>query len=449
MEVNIETTRAGISVQTSVEEVTATTGGHGEVMSPQRVASGHTSSLVEAGQGRCTATAINLSVPQANLVQPIKNEAECESCGNAIGTIVIPVQPAAPKAANEFSLQSESQAVACAEATGISISPIPQVKVEPVTPKGKQFAAKPEVQASDKKKDKFDVPGATKLRDGKYSVEESSAYKRPRSSKTEAPASKRPCNQNKTADRIENEARKDDDLIVALIDKSNFSGKISPSQWQLVETKLVDALLQSMAKPDSIPARFDDAGWQTGVKLIGCGDDHAMKWLSTTVAAMDAPWPDAKLEVVNKKWIPPLLKAKLTLPRVMPREQAMDLLKWQNPDIPTADWQVVTVKPDSKGQKMVLKITKESNELLLARHGKMAWGMSTVRVHVKKRHREKNAAAAAVAEVKLESAPKTAQGQGAGNTAVIENPKNKLVEDQNMPELPDSSVAASTIVQQT
>ncbi|EDW63727.1 uncharacterized protein [Drosophila virilis] len=444
MDVNIETNRAGISVQTSVEEVIATTGGHGEVKSPQRVASGHTSTLVEAGQGRCTATAINLSVPQVNLVQPIKTEVECESCGTAL---VPPVQPAVPKAVNDFSLQGESQAVACAEATGMSISPIPQVKVEPVTPKGKQIAAKPDVQTSDKKKDKFDVSGATKLRDGKYSVEESSAYKRPRSSKTEAPASKRPCNQNKTADRIENEARKDDDLIVALIDKSNFSGKISPSQWQLVETKLVDALLQSMAKPDSIPARFDDAGWQTGVKLIGCGDDHAMKWLSTTVAAMDAPWPDAKLEVVNKKWIPPLLKAKLTLPRVMPREQAMDLLKWQNPDIPTADWQVVTVKPDSKGQKMVLKITKESNELLLARHGKMAWGMSTVRVHVKKRHREKNAAAAA--DVKQDSTPKTAQGQGAGNAAVTENLKNKSVEDQDMPELPDSSVAATTLVQQT
>ena len=57
MEHNEKKTRVGISAQTSVGDVTATTGGHGEEKSSRRVASGHTSTLVGAGQGGCNATA--------------------------------------------------------------------------------------------------------------------------------------------------------------------------------------------------------------------------------------------------------------------------------------------------------------------------------------------------------------------------------------------------------
>ncbi|XP_015044522.2 uncharacterized protein [Drosophila pseudoobscura] len=57
MEADKEQARVGMSTQTSVESVTATTGGHGEEQSSLRVASGHTSGMAEAGHVSCNTTA--------------------------------------------------------------------------------------------------------------------------------------------------------------------------------------------------------------------------------------------------------------------------------------------------------------------------------------------------------------------------------------------------------
>ena len=109
-----------------------------------------------------------------------------------------------------------------------------------------------------------------------------------------------------------------------------------------------------MEEPESQPTTFDGAGWLNGVEILSCKDDLTLKWVTETVSKMDAPWEGAKLEVVDRTCIPSIPKAKVLFPRVVPKEQALKLLRWQNPDVPTSDWTVLHAgKPEGNGQQMV------------------------------------------------------------------------------------------------
>lgn len=252
---------------------------------------------------------------------------------------------------------------------------------------------------------------------------------------------KRHRNESRPIARTANEI--EGNLVVALIDSSNPAGKMTPSQWELVEARLVDEMLHFMDIPHVLPIRFDDAGWQSGVKLITCADAHALDWLSRTASAMPAPWPDAKLKVVNKAWISSPIEAQLNLPRVMPQEQVLNLLRWQNPDVPTADWLVVCVKTENKGQKMLLKISKEASDLLSSRHGRMCWGMGTVRLQIKKQHKSSKPEASEFTEVQQVPCSKVTPEVENAESAVTCN--DQIVEAQV--ELMDSCAAVAATAQ--
>ncbi|KAH8292636.1 hypothetical protein KR054_009334, partial [Drosophila jambulina] len=126
-------------------------------------------------------------------------------------------------------------------------------------------------------------------------------------------------------------------LVVALIAQNDPEGKMSVEQWQKVESSTLDALLATMEQGNTAPTSFDGAGWFRGVKILSCKDDHTLKWVSDTVTKMTPPWEGAKLKVVDRTQIPSVPKAKVLFPRVVPTEQALKLLQWQNPDVPTAD----------------------------------------------------------------------------------------------------------------
>lgn len=67
----------------------------------------------------------------------------------------------------------------------------------------------------------------------------------------------------------------------------------------------------------------------------------------------------------------------------------MQLLKRQNPDIPTDDSEILKVieptDPNSAGPTLILQINKSAKDLLYARKGKMAWGMACAYLRLKKR----------------------------------------------------------------
>ena len=100
-------------------------------------------------------------------------------------------------------------------------------------------------------------------------------------------------------------------------------------------------------------------------------------------------WNGARLEVVDRADMPAFPKAKVLIPRVVKPELALQLLQRQNMDVPTSDWRVLHVsKPVSNnaGQHYILQINKAAEDILYPRFGKMAWGVGSVYLRLKKRH---------------------------------------------------------------
>lgn len=180
-------------------------------------------------------------------------------------------------------------------------------------------------------------------------------------------------------------------LLVALIDRNVPYGKISGDKWKIVEMKLLDAMVtRTIEQPGEKLPVFDGAGWFNDCKILQCTDQFTLDWVKTEIGKLTSIdlWVGADLQVVPKADIPAAPKAKVFMPRVIPPDSALALLKGQNPDIPTADWKVLHVgKPEEKtgGQFYILQINQEAEKILFARFGKMAWGCGSVFLRLKKK----------------------------------------------------------------
>ncbi|XP_041451929.1 uncharacterized protein LOC111078116 [Drosophila obscura] len=181
-------------------------------------------------------------------------------------------------------------------------------------------------------------------------------------------------------------------LIVALIDRSDENGKMTAAQWKQVHAQLVDCLFARMEEaPDAAMPTFDGAGWLNGMKILKCNDDPTRKWLLQVVPKLEALWEGAKLEVVDREMIPSIPKAKVLFPIAVQGDRALKLLQRQNTEVPTADWKILhagSPLPNEGGQHMIIQINKEAEDILYPRFGKMAWGVGSVYLRLKKRHPE-------------------------------------------------------------
>ncbi|XP_022213307.2 uncharacterized protein LOC111068257 [Drosophila obscura] len=177
---------------------------------------------------------------------------------------------------------------------------------------------------------------------------------------------------------------------------------------------------------------FDGAGWLNAVKILKCNDDQTRKWLLQVVPKLEALWEGAKLEVVDREMIPSLPKAKVPFPIAVQGYRALKLFQRQNADVPTAEWKILhggSPLPNEGGQHMILQIlqiNKEAEDILYPRLGKMAWGVGSVYLRLKKRHPEdKDAHTLQAGEVEkdlgLESIVEAAQDLALDNSDVAED----------------------------
>ncbi|XP_051862245.1 uncharacterized protein LOC127565784 [Drosophila albomicans] len=131
-------------------------------------------------------------------------------------------------------------------------------------------------------------------------------------------------------------------------------------------------------------ATFEGTGWKNGVKILTCKDDPTLLWLKATVPILDGLWKGAKLDVVDRNNIPSMPKVKVLFSIAVQGERALQLLKNQNPAIPTSDWSVLKVDEPlpSGGQHVIIQINKEAEDLLYKRNG----GLGSEYLRLKKRH---------------------------------------------------------------
>ncbi|XP_041450846.1 uncharacterized protein LOC121404738 [Drosophila obscura] len=230
---------------------------------------------------------------------------------------------------------------------------------------------------------------ATKRQRSTESAKDTQAGKRQRGPKVVIPQpskTKKPKQKAKVSDVSKRH------LIVALIDRSDENGKMTAAQWKQVHAQLVDCLFARMEEaPDAAMPTFDGAGWLNGVKILKCNDDPTRKWLLQVVPKLEALWEGAKLEVVDRERIPSIPKAKVLFPIAVQGDRALKLLQRQNTEVPTADWKILhagSPLPNEGGQHMIIQINKEAEDILYPRFGKMAWGVGSVYLRLKKRHPE-------------------------------------------------------------
>ncbi|XP_036335656.1 uncharacterized protein LOC118746037 [Rhagoletis pomonella] len=409
MEARKEEERAGISAQTSVGEVATTTGGHSE--STCCVASGHTSAVKGAVHSGCSVTAKatlqrrgatvheDSDLESGESVCTQEEEALLRSPGDAKGACSASKKRPRAKPSKE-GLKAKAiykAAVKVHERLSCKSNRTKEEEERLAWAKEKMeegrayYAARPRFTATD--------PGFANR------IEEGIAAKRQRSAESETarPAKKsrrrddaakpnvrldleRPTTSRAAAMASEVARRH---LIVALIDRSNPLGQISQEHWGAVEHKLLDALVAKMdGDPTTTMPTFDGAGWLNGVKIIKCKDDPSLLWVKEAVATLQGLWEGAVLEVVDRSCIPSIPKAKVLIPRTVKPENALRLLQRQNPDVPTGDWRVLKVTNSCKedgSQNYILQINKPAEDILYARFGKMAWGIGSVYLRLKKR----------------------------------------------------------------
>lgn len=241
------------------------------------------------------------------------------------------------------------------------------------------------------------------------------------------PEAKRFCSAERTS-------KMNPELVVALVDRSHATGSITLSQWHLVEASLKEAMMNLMSISGIKPARFEDAGWKAGTKLIHCLDDYSLKWLCATVEAVQPPWPNAKLAIVHQNCQLPLVRANVSLPSAMPTEIVVNLFKWKNTNTVTSDWKMVS---GVNGQKMPLN-NNETGGMNSSKYDRMAWRLSTVYVNFNKEPEKQakqamnEAAGQAAAETPVENELQNAEESVMGDHDEIEEPSELPNRDDDM-----------------
>ncbi|XP_017153972.1 uncharacterized protein LOC108163279 [Drosophila miranda] len=408
MEWKKEQTRVGTSTQTSVESVAATTGGHGEEQSSLRVASGHTLVVAGAGYVGCNTTATKTTRCKISCAgAAVETDSDLESVLSIRKTekdIIRSPEPGTSSQRREGPKRSREGMKAKAQyKAALKLLSRLQGKAD-LSQEEKSRLAWAEKQVEDGRRHYAQLPqmqaanggfankveemlATKKKRSTECTVKDTPASKQKRAHKCVAPPPK-PAKKPKTKAKVSNVCKRH--LIVALIDRSDENGKMTAAQWKLVHARLVDSLFERMEEDPASPMpTFDGAGWLNGVKILKCNDDLTLRWLMKTVCQMEAMWKGAKLEVVDRELIPSIPKAKVLFPIAIEGDRALKLLQRQNADVPTANWRILHIGsplPNKGGQCIILQINKEAEDLLYPRFGKMAWGMGSVYLRLKKRH---------------------------------------------------------------
>ncbi|XP_036671832.3 uncharacterized protein [Drosophila suzukii] len=444
--------RAGMSAQTSIGSTTATIGGHGEEQSSLRVASGRIPG--KPGAGKATSMTSQAKLSRTGVVVEVDSGSESVLHEAETRHTRLP-EPGSNSTRREGPKRSSEGMKAKAQyKAALKIKSRLQDKAD-LSQEEKErlawaeqrieegrlhFASKPSMASSGGFANKVEEMLANKRqRAHESAAKDISMSKRkrgPMEAGTPPPKVARMPNRKAKVSDVDNRH-----LIVALIDRSDENGKMTEARWKIVHERLVQALFARIEEAPTAPMpTFDGAGWLNGVKILKCNDDPTRKWLTQTVCQLEALWEGAKLEVVDRELIPSIPKAKVLLPIAIQGYRALKLLQRQNPDVPTANWKILHMAsplPNEGGQSVVLQINKEAEDLLYPRFGKMAWGMGSVYLRLRKRHPddkgahilqagevEKDLGLEAVVDAAQDIAVDDSEDEEDGDLTVIANPSS-------------------------
>ncbi|XP_055837193.1 uncharacterized protein LOC129905676 [Episyrphus balteatus] len=195
-------------------------------------------------------------------------------------------------------------------------------------------------------------------------------------------------------------------VTVAVIDRGNLDGNISPDHWADVRAHLGFRFIPVLeANPGPLP-KVSDGGWhQNRAKLIVCDDQRSLHLYKLAVGDLGEIWPGAKLEVVPREEIPCRPRARTLVPALHTSpEMVLRLIQFSNPSMPTHDWKVPIIEkePVARYRSALVIINKESLDPLAATGGVIQYGFDSLVLKIYKKDVEMARLAGHTAQSEME-----------------------------------------------
>ncbi|XP_073820630.1 uncharacterized protein [Musca autumnalis] len=169
-----------------------------------------------------------------------------------------------------------------------------------------------------------------------------------------------------------------DDLLVAIIDRTDPEGRISDDHWLLVE-----GLLRNVITSDDVDERktgFGRASVYKGVKVINCKDEESRDFLTQTVNNSGALWDGCRLAAIPIAEIPSRVAATTWVPPpASDVAQVLKLIRKQNRPIQTDSWKLVRSYPEGEGTVMKFTMDSSSAEFIKNSKGELDFGLGWLR----------------------------------------------------------------------
>lgn len=158
--------------------------------------------------------------------------------------------------------------------------------------------------------------------------------------------------------------KSDNEIVAAVINENGNGYKISVELWKKVEQTMLIKMIHMAKQKEAIRPLFDGANWIDGHKLVKCGNNEALRFISEVIES----WPEdteVKLKVIPESELSTIIppKAWFWAPcPIIPADDLVALISFQNDKkIKAEKWKILKAGPIKPyGQHFLLQLDKES-----------------------------------------------------------------------------------------
>ncbi|XP_077280435.1 uncharacterized protein LOC143907492 [Temnothorax americanus] len=172
---------------------------------------------------------------------------------------------------------------------------------------------------------------------------------------------------------------------IAIIDRSDPDGKMTAERWMEVESRILLAIAE-LDSDGCEEVDFDGAGWEKGVKVVGCSNRKSRDFLTQVIDGCGELWQGAQLEVIQMSQLPLRKKISLWIPPPVSEgdDTVVKILGKQNRGLKTQSWRIISSAKSQNGKRkdFVFTINGESLESLRKSKGSIKFGSDTLKARL-------------------------------------------------------------------
>lgn len=172
------------------------------------------------------------------------------------------------------------------------------------------------------------------------------------------------------------------ELQIAIVDRSDLDGKMSTERWLEVERRILVAIASLENDDSGEEISFDGAGWQKGVKVVGCSNRKSLDFLKGVVEGCSDLGQGVRLEIISKSLLP---LRKITSVWVPPPnledDQTLKVIEKMNKGLSTKEWMIISSvqSKNGNGKEIVLSIDENTLVELKKTQGRIKFGLGSLK----------------------------------------------------------------------